>query len=46
MDGSILFPWFSKRDYVGYTVKTLKHADVMLMAFRFIDFLSSVWVLQ
>lgn len=46
MNGSVLFPWYSKREYIEYIIRTLKHADVMLRAFSLIDFLSLIWFLQ
>lgn len=42
MDGSISFPWYSEREYIEFIIKTLKHADVMLMALSRLDFLSLV----
>ena len=42
MDGSIAFPWDSERESIEYVIKTLKHADITLMALGHIDFPSLV----
>lgn len=42
MEGSIWFPWYTEREYIEYVIKTLKNANVMLMALRLTDFLSLV----
>lgn len=46
MDGSIWFPWYSKREYIEYLIKTLKDADIMLMALGLTDFPSLIGLSQ